>query len=102
MDSSRKEKALVAIKASAGTDAGEYGVDLFINHHLEELNDSEWSQAIGISKPTKQQVLESLTLTSCWDEGLAYDFSLPNDVTDYVVSVRYDESGEIEEISMES
>ncbi|MUI16138.1 DUF2004 domain-containing protein [Massilia dura] len=31
-----------------------------------------------------------------------FDFSLPDDVTDYVISVRFDDSGEVENISMES
>lgn len=101
MDLNKIEQALMAIKASSGTDIGEYSVDLFIQHHLEELIDSEWVKAIGSKKPTNNQILESLVLKSCWDKGLVYDFSLPHDITDYVVSVRFDESGSIEAISME-
>jgi len=37
------------------------------------------------------------------DNGLeVFDFTLPDDVTDYVISVRFDANGEVEEISMES
>jgi hypothetical protein len=31
-----------------------------------------------------------------------FDFTLPGDVTDYVVSVRFDEKGEIDSLCMES
>ena len=31
-----------------------------------------------------------------------FDFTLPEDVTDYVISVRFGGSGQVEEISMES
>ena len=102
MDSNKEKRALAAIKESSGKKEGEYGIDLFIEHHLEELNDSDWEKSIGISKPTPKQVIDSIMLIKSWDHDLAYDFSLPNDVTDYVVSVRFDEEGDIEGISMES
>ena len=31
-----------------------------------------------------------------------FDFTLPDDVTNYVVSVHFDETGEIDDIDMES
>ena len=102
MDSNKENRALVAIKESSGKEEGEYGVYLFIEHHLEELNESDWKKSIGIPKPTPKQVIESIVLKKSWDDDLAYDFSLPNDVTNYVVSVRLDEEGDIEDISMES
>ena len=46
-----------------------------------------------------------LVLREHWggdDEIETFDFTLPEDVTDYVISVRFDESGQVEEISMES
>jgi hypothetical protein len=37
------------------------------------------------------------------DDGLdTLDFSLPGDVSNYVLCVRFDEDGEIDEISMKS
>jgi len=37
------------------------------------------------------------------DDGLdTLDFALPGDVSNYVLSVGFDENGEIDEISMES
>ena len=101
--STEKEKlALEAIKASLGTEAGEYGINLFIEHHLEELSSSDFTKSLGIEAPTKEQVLGALVLRSSWDNDCVYDFTLPKEVTNYVVSVRFSESGEIEDISMES
>jgi hypothetical protein len=37
------------------------------------------------------------------EEGIdTFDFTLPDEVTDYVISVRFDEDGEVESVSMES
>lgn len=37
------------------------------------------------------------------DDGIdTFDFTLPEDITDYVISVRFDEEGQVEEITMES
>ncbi|OUS25484.1 hypothetical protein A9Q99_21110 [Gammaproteobacteria bacterium 45_16_T64] len=102
MTNNRKETALAAIKDSIGSTTGENGIDLFLTHHLGELNNSEWKDSIGVEKPTKQQIIESLIFKSSWDDDCVYDFTLPNDVTDYVVSVRFGEDGEIEGVSMES
>ena len=95
-------QALDAIKASYKTDKGEYGADLFISHHLEELSDADWLLAIGTMKPTPQQILNSLTLSEPSEDGVMYDFTLPNDVTDYILCVNFGEDGTIENISMES
>ncbi|USD20459.1 DUF2004 domain-containing protein [Microbulbifer variabilis] len=97
-----EKKALEGIKQSSGTEQGEYGIDEFVSHHLEELPPSYWEEHIGTSKPTNDDVIGLLVLRSKWDEEEVYDFTLPNEVTDYVVSVSFDEDGVIESISMES
>ena len=81
MDASKEKRALKAIKESSGKEEGEYAIDLFVEHHLNELSESDWTESIGIPKPTPTQVIESITLKECWDDGLVYDFTLPNDVT---------------------
>ena len=50
---------------------------------------------------------EILTLRSHWSEddeqGIdTFDLTLPNDVTDYVISVSFDEKGKVVEITLES
>jgi hypothetical protein len=50
-------------------------------------------------------VLDILELHAHWggkDEMEYLDFTLPGKVTDYVISVHFDDAGKIEEISMES
>lgn len=97
--------ALAAIKNSANDAAS--SVDLFASHHLEELDPSYWKQHTGTPSPSREQILGLLELRSHWGEegedGIdVFDFTLPGGVTDYVISVRFDEGGEVEDISMES
>lgn len=50
-------------------------------------------------------MLDLLGLRSHWggeDEIDIFDFTLPDQVTDYVLSVRFDEAGQVAEIDMES
>jgi hypothetical protein len=51
-------------------------------------------------------VLDLLELRSCWgdeEDGIdTFDFTLPESITNYVISVRFDEMGRVEEITMES
>ena len=100
----RTKSALEAIKLAFGTEDDEDGATLFVTHHLEELPEDYWQQQLGTKKPDPSAVLGLLQLRSNWGEGEIenFDFSLPEDVTDYVVSVHFDEAGLIDGISMES
>lgn len=103
----RTQVALAAIREAFGTEEDEFGATLFVSHHLEEIDAEEWQSIAGTSNPTPEEILGLLELRSHWDDddedGIeVFDFTLPGDVTDYVVSVRFGESGEVEEISMES
>lgn len=98
---SNEKKALEAIKKSSGTQQGEYGIDEFVSHHLAELPKTYWEKFLGTPSPSPDQVVDLLVLRSKWDDEEVYDFTLPDDVTDYVVSVTFNENGEIEDITME-
>jgi hypothetical protein len=100
----REKLALDAIKKVFGTEAGEDSVNLFVEHHLAELPQSYWVQHLGSESPEASAVINLLELNSSWGDGEIenFDFTLPGDVTDYMVSVHFDESGNIDEISMES
>jgi hypothetical protein len=112
----RREKlALSAIRSALGTDEDELGATLFVSHHLEEIEANYWKTHLGTDKPEPARVLDILVLRSHWgdedgdedgdegDKGIdVFDFTLPGDVTDYVISVRFDEEGAVDEISMES
>jgi hypothetical protein len=97
-----EQLAIEGIKKSSGTEQGEYGIDEFVSHHLEELSTSYWEKHTGSANPTSIQVISLLVLRSKWDDEETYDFSLPDEVTDYVVSVSFDEDNQIEDIVMES
>jgi hypothetical protein len=105
--SRRTKIAREAIKGSLGTEAGEYGATLFASHHLDQLDQSYWQTHLKIDKPVLAQVLDLLCLQSHRsdddDDGYdTLDFALPGDVSNYVLCVRFDENGDIDEISMES
>jgi hypothetical protein len=100
----REDLAWRAFGQAFGTEAGDDGVNLFVQHHLDELPGSYWQQHLASAAPEPSAVLKLLELRSSWGEDdLEYfDFTLPGDVTDYVVSVHFDGSGRVDGISMES
>jgi hypothetical protein len=103
----RSAVALAAIKETMDKGEGEHSVALFVSHHLEELEAAYWKKHTGEARPSPNKVLDLLELRSHWgdeDEGGidTFDFTLPGDVTQYVICVRFDESGDVEDIEMES
>lgn len=100
----RLRKALDAIRQAVGTPAGEDSVDLFIAHHLEEMPAGYWQQQLGSAAPSAAAVLGLLVLRSSWgkDDLETFDFTLPGDVTNYVVAVHFDAAGEVDGLDMES
>ena len=101
----RETAARAAIKKAFGTADDEMDATLFVSHHLEELDSSYWKQQFSTETPNPQLILDSLMLRSHWggdDEIDTFDFTLPEDVTDYVISVSFDGAGEVSGITMES
>lgn len=101
----REAAARAAIKTAFGTAEDEFGATLFVSHHLEELDSSYWKKHLSTETPEPRRVLEMLELHSHWggdDELDTFDFTLPEEVTNYVISVTFDESGDVSEITMES
>ncbi len=103
----RKARALAAIKHAFGADDDEHGATLFVSHHLDEIDQAYWQKHLGTPRPDPKHVLDILQLRSHWgdqeDDGIdTFDFTLPEDITQYVISVRFDDAGQVEEITMES
>ena len=103
----REKAAISAIKSAFGTEDDEYGGTLFVTHHLEEIEKDYWQKHLGTTQPEPIKILDILVLRSHWgdedDEGIdTFNFTLPDDATNYVISVRFDEDGQVEEIAMES
>jgi len=101
----RTQAARAAIKAAYGSEDDEYGATLFVSHHLEELDESYWTERFQTSSPDPSRILDALILRSEFeneDDLDTFDFTLPGDVTDYVICVSFEEDGEVEDITMES
>jgi hypothetical protein len=101
----REAVARAAITKAYGTPDDEFGATLFISHHLEELDSGYWKKHLGTESPEPRRILELLELRSHWggdDEIDAFDFTLPEDVTNYVISVAFDDDGDVSGITMES
>ncbi len=107
MDLKEKEAAArKEIEVRYDKPEGEFGPTLFVSHHLEEVETEYWVDVYGTEMPEPSQILGELVLKHAWssaDDGVidVLDFSLPNDITDYVLSVRFIGS-EIASIDMES
>jgi hypothetical protein len=103
----RENSARDAIKRAFGTKEDEFGATLFVSHHLDEIEESYWQKHLGTSNPEPSRVLDILELRSHWgdeeDDGIdTFDFTLPESITQYVISVRFGEMGQVEQITMES
>jgi len=103
----RKTAAVTAIRNAYGTEEDECGGTLFISHHLNEIEKSYWLKHIGTDMPEPIRIIDMLVLRSYWGEeewhGLdTFDFTLPDEITNYVISVHFDKDGQVDEISMES
>ena len=100
----RRLAALAALTQASGTEAGEGSVDLFVSHHLDDMPPDYWQQHLGTPTPEPAAVMSLLTLRSSWgrDELEYFDFTLPGNVTQYVVCVHFDETGAVDGLSMES
>ncbi len=103
----RQAAARQAIKSFYGEPKGEYGPTLFVSHHLKEIEPAYWLRTIGVSRPTPEQLLDALVLVDFWASGggqsvNTFDLSLPETVSNYLLSVRFGDDGEIQDVSMES
>jgi hypothetical protein len=103
----REAAARTAIKESLEAQGADGETASYVSHHLEELEPDYWLRYAGTATPELAQVVSLLELRGAWgpesgDELENFDFTLPGDVTDYVLCVRFDDEGEVLDISMES
>ena len=101
----REAVARGAIKSAFDTPGEESTVALIVSHHLEEMGSDYWREHLGSATPEPRQVLDLLVLQSHWggeSEIETFDFTLPGDATQYLISVRFSEDGEVADIDMES
>ena len=103
----RQASARRAIKSLYGKPEGEYGPTLFVSHHLEEIEPEYWLRTVGAQKPSPEQILDALVFVGSWTSGgggtdNTFDFGLPGNVSSYLLSVRFDDDGQVQDVSMES
>lgn len=103
----REAAARAAIKKSLEAPDADGETETFVSHHLEELEPDYWVRFAGTATPKPSQVVGLLMLHDVWgpdggDELENFDFTLPGEVTDYVLCVQFDTEGEVVDISMES
>jgi|ERR1043166_1363017 hypothetical protein len=101
----REAAARAAIKTAFRTADDEFGATLFVSHHLEELDSGYWKKHLATETPEPRRILQLLELCSHWggdDEIDTFDFTLPEDVTNYVISVAFDEDADVSGIAMGS
>jgi hypothetical protein len=101
----RELAARDAIKRAFETDEDEASARLFVSHHLAELDAEYWKRHLSAESPAPRAVLDLLQLRSHWggdEEMETFDFTLPEDVTNYVICVTFGDEGEVADVSMES
>lgn len=86
-------------------------VRTYVEHHIEEIEESELLEIIDISDKTdskETQLIKALHLVRVGfyphsDETfVTFDYSLDQDVTDYLVVINTDENGKLVHMTMES
>lgn len=98
-------KAIMKAYDANKTDEGN-SIVLFASHHIDELDAESLISATGHAKPDQGTLLSKLILLDSWEDedtgAINMDYTLPNDVTTYMLCVKYDKAGELLGIEMES
>ncbi|SDY53779.1 DUF2004 domain-containing protein [Acinetobacter kyonggiensis] len=103
-----EQKARAAMLSVYQNDTDDNAVRLYAEHHLEELEPEYWLKNLGTATPQPLQILKVLELSPHidWvlgeDENYRIDFTLPEEVTQYVLCVELDRDEMVVGISMES
>jgi len=54
---SNEAKALEGIRKASGTEQGEYSIDGFVSHHIDELPSTYWEKHLNTETPSSEQVI---------------------------------------------
>lgn len=94
----RQQAALYAIKNSEGTPYWEGGVKPFLSHCIDEVDSEYWVSEMGTPNPSYSDILELIMFKEYRDNNQALDFTLPENVTAYVIRVSFNEDDEVADI----
>lgn len=89
----------------------EYSVKLYVDHHLEEFDATELRQCFGTDD--RQSIDAGLFLSKLRlrriglypddaDERAVFDYTISEDLTDYLIVVRFDARGQVVAVETES
>lgn len=84
------------------------GTKLFMDHHLEELEEDDIVSVFGSTDIDIHLFLSKLVLRRIGFypddeyEFAIFDITLPNELTNYILTVYFDQSGKVSYVSMES
>lgn len=104
----REAREAMAGEATGGEDNAS---GLYIAHHRDELPQGEWEQLFGAIEPNdvdaecflaQLQVVRVGLYPDAEDRCLLLDYTLPDGVTNYLLSVSFDHNGQLADIEMES
>ena len=98
-----EKRALEAIKNAYGTPEGKDNVTEFVTYCQNEIHFAYWMKFLDTMRPEPQQVLDMLYFASHWSDGAAdvLEFALPEDILDSVLSVQFDEDGNLVDIAID-
>jgi hypothetical protein len=96
-------------RAALERDAETEAVSTYAQHHLSELSPSDLERVFGVApaEVTPARFVTEMYLARVWlhpggDRLAVLDYTIASGVTDYILAVELDETGEVVEISMES
>ena len=81
---------------------------LYLQHHIDESSEDELKDVFGTLDIDKEAYFKALSLKRIgiypedYDSFAVFDIQLPEDFTNYLMAVTFDDSGELSYISMDS
>lgn len=105
---SRIEKAFEAVADDLELDEDTGTARFYLQHHLNEFSDEELQSVFGTEDVTEESFLDNLLVTRIGlypedhDSWSTIDIKLPDEFTNYLMSVTFNTDGELTGIAMES
>ena len=102
------KKAFEAISSDYDLDDDSETARFYLQHHLDQFNAEDTSKIFGSSDIDKNAYMSSLKLLRIGlypedeEENLIFDIQFPEEYTNYLMAVTFDNAGELSCISMDS
>ncbi len=102
------KKAFEAISKDYDLDEESETARFYLQHHLDELSKEELSDIFGEDEISKESFMNSLILQRVGlypedeESTVIFDIQFPDEFTNYLMAVTFDDSNELSYISMDS